>query len=262
MPTNKALIVLQENTGQVPLDPSVPTLIKQQITTLVDALAETFEDMKTTLQGAGKYDVVTLLTDAGCTRASLLDALVAETKKGRTIDLIVLGHGNTESLLLHGGATLTGGAQGSLRSLLPDAKKKGVSSLKLRLVYMCNCYASTLNDDWLAIGAKAAVGSRQRDMMPEPMTTFFVHNWLSGQTAKNAANNAYAATIPFYTVVYPPTAKTKYKTQTTKYPCPTFSNPTKMCTKTVQVPDGVSYTPHDYVKETELIVSGDLNCKF
>jgi hypothetical protein len=262
MPTNKALIVLQENSGQTPIDSSVPSALRQQIRFVVDALAETFENLKTTLQSAGKYDVVHLLTDNSCTRAKLLDALVSETTKGRTIDLVVLGHGTTEKLSLKAAPHLKGGANENIRSLLTDAQARGVGSLKLRMVYMCNCYGSTLNDDWLAIGAKVSVGSHQLDMMPEPMTTFFIHNWLGGQKAKDAAKNAYDATVPFYLAIYPPSAKTKFKTVDVTYPCPTFANPLRTCKKSVELPDGVEFTPHTNVEQTRLVVSGDQNIRF
>ncbi|HWS98972.1 MAG TPA: hypothetical protein VN256_01780 [Pyrinomonadaceae bacterium] len=262
MPTNKSLIVLQENSGRVPLDSSVPAALRQQISLVIDGLSEMFEDLKTTLQAAGRYDVVHLLTDNSCSRAKLLDALVAETSAGRTTDLIVLGHGSPEKLNLKVNPHLRGGASGNIRSLLTDAGTRGVNSLKLRMVYMCNCFGSTVNDDWLAIGAKVSVGSHQLDMMPEPMTTFFVHNWLAGQKARDAAKNAYAATIPFYLPIYPPTTRIKYKKIKVPYPCPTLTNPLKICKKTVEVPDGVEFTPNTYVEQTKLIVAGDQNARF
>ncbi len=262
MPTNKSLIVLQENSGQIPLDSSVPTALKQQITFLIDGLAETFENVKTTLQSVGRYDVVHLLTDNSCSRAKLLDALVSEAKTGRTTDLIILGHGSPEKLVLKLTPHLRGGASQNIRSLLTDAQARGVNSLKLRMVYMCNCFGSTLNDDWLAIGAKVSIGSHQLDMMPEPMTTFFVHNWLAGQKAKDAAKNAYEATIPFYLPFYPPTTKIKYKKIEVPYPCPTLTDPFRVCKKTVEIPDGVVFVPHTNVEQTKLIVGGDQNAKF
>jgi hypothetical protein len=262
MPASKTLIVLQENTGQIPLDPSMPPVLKQQVTVLVDRLAETFEDVKTKLQAAGRYDAVHLLTDHSCSRKNLLDALVAETRKGRTIDVIVLGHGATEKLILKAEPHLSGGPGGNIRSLLTDAQAQGVHALNLRMVYMCNCFGSSLNDDWLAAGAKVSVGSKLLNAMPEPMTTFFIHNWLAGQKAKDAAQAAYQATIPFYLLVYPPTTKIKYKTIETPYPCPTLTDPFKMCRGTVQIPDGVELIPHPYVQQTELIVSGNQDATF
>ena len=264
MPTNKALIVLQENSGQTPFDQDIPAAIRQQANAVVDALAETLEDTLARLQGVGRYDVVHLLTDNSCSRAKLLDKLVLETQNQRKIDLIVLGHGDTDRLDLKVTPHLRGGngANGNIRTLLPDAQARGVSSLNLRMVYMCNCYGSTLNDDWLAIGAKASVGSRQLDMMPEPMTSFFVHNWVTGQRVKDAAKNAYEASIPFYVPIYPPTIETTYRTIEVPYPCPTFTNPLKMCTNRMEVPNGVRVTPHTYVSQTKLRVAGDEDLRF
>ena len=160
------------------------------------------------------------------------------------------------------GPDLTGGTTGTIRALLPDAINRGVSAINLRMVYMCNCYASTFNDEWIAIGAKASVGSRLNDYMPEPMTTFFVQNWLNGQKVKDAAKNAYQATIPFYAVAYPPTTRVKYKTEKVRYPCPTRTNPFKMCEKEQQVPDGVELVANSKITDTELITCGNGNLTF
>lgn len=262
--TNKALIVLQENSGQIPLDVSVSPMVRQQATTLIDRLTETIEDAKTKLQASGKYDVVHLLTDNDCTRERLLEALVSETKKGRIIDLIVIGHGTKKMLLLKSQPHLTGGSNGNIRKLLQEAKSKGLKKINLRMVYMVNCYGSYFNDDWLAIGARVSIGSQERDMMPEPMMTFFIDNWVKGQKAMDAAKNAYEATIPYYKLIYPPKRETKYKTVEVKYPCPTFSNLNKKCKKKIQQPvdvDGES-TPHPSVLETKLIVAGDGNVRY
>lgn len=263
-PTNKALIILQENSGQTPFDQSIPPSIRQQANGIVDGLTERLEDTLAILQGAGRYDVIHLLTDNLCSRAKLLDALVLETQNQRKIDLIVLGHGAAEKLVLKVTPHLRGGngANGNIQSLLADAQTRGVSSLNLRMVYMCNCFGSTLNDDWLAIGAKASVGSRQLDMMPEPMATFFIHNWVTGQKVKDAAKNAYEATIPFYIPVYPPTVETTYRTLEVAYPCPTLTDPLRMCTRRLQIPDGVKVTPNTYVDQTKLIVSGNQDLRF
>ena len=85
MSTNKALIVLQENSGRVELPDGVPTPLRDTVFAVIDGLAETFEDIKTTLQAANRYDVVHLLTDNLCCRGELLNALVSETQRNRTI---------------------------------------------------------------------------------------------------------------------------------------------------------------------------------
>jgi hypothetical protein len=99
-------------------------------------------------------------------------------------------------------------------------------------------------------------------MMPEPMTTFFIHNWLAGEKAKDAAKNAYEATVPFYLPIYPPSTKIKYKRVEVSYPCPTLTDLLRRCKKTVDMPDGVEFIPHTNVEQTKLIVAGDQNAKF
>ena len=160
------------------------------------------------------------------------------------------------------GPHLIGGPGGNIRSLLPQALNQGILALNLRMVFMCNCYGSTLNDDWISIGAKSSVGSKMDDNMPEPMTTFFVHNWLNGLKVSDAAIQAYHATIPFYNKVYPPSTQIKYKTIDVPYPCPTIRNPLKKCYKQVQIPDGVNFITNSKILETELIVGGNTNLVF
>jgi hypothetical protein len=263
MPQSRALIVLQENSGRTPLDDSLPPAVRDLVQTMIDGLTERFEDLKLTLQADGRYDVVHLLTDNACSREKLLTALVDETRKDRIIDLVIIGHGAPERLILKVPPHLEGDAGArTIAELLPDAQQRGVAKLNLRMVYMCNCHAATVHDDWLAIGARVSIGSKALDMMPEPMTTFFINNWLAGQKARDAARNAYEATIPFYLPFYPPSTRTRYETIEVSYPCPSLENPRKMCKTTRQVPTGVELVPHTYVKQTELIVAGDENLTF
>ncbi len=252
----KVLIILQENSGQFPLPSGVSSSLKSLVTSVVDSLAETFEDIKMKLQASDKYYRIELLTDTNCTRDRLLEELVKHTKNRRIIDLIILGHGRSDRLNLHDNEVLTGGRNGNIRSLLRDARQQRCNSLNLRMVYMCNCYGSTLNDDWLSIGADASVGSHQNDWMPEPMTTFFIHNWLSGQTAKKAAKNAYNATIPFFISIYRPTPKIIYKTRTISYPC-LKGGRIKICKRKEKVPNGMKLITNSKIIETRLVVAGN-----
>jgi hypothetical protein len=256
----KALILLQENTGGgVQYLPDwTPEWLNAAVTAVIDQLAETFEDLKTQLQAAGRFDVVHMLSDQACTRARLLDCLVEEANKGRLVDLVVLGHGSADRLELNG-ESLT---DGQIRSLRTDAQARGVQDLTLRTVYMCNCYGSTLNDAWCAIGADASVGSRQNDWMPEPMTTYFIHDYLGGKPVAQAARDAYNATIPWFFAIYPPTPHITYSTVQVPYPCPTWADPFRFCHQDIQVPTGVDFTPNPKVLETELLVEGDGSVTF
>lgn len=262
MTTNKAMVVLQENSGEIPFDQFLPVHLRQQIESLVDGLAETFEDLKTRFQAAGRYDVVHLLTDLACTRENLLKALVSETAKGRTVDLIVLGHGAPEELFLHQAPHLTGGEQGTIRQLRPDALAAGVDKLNLRLVYMCNCYGSTTSDDWLAAGAGVCVAPKELDVMPEPMTTFFLHYWMGGKSAQDAAQSAYEASAPFFSPLLPPKPKIRYREVEVNYPALGGGGTFATRTKRVSLPDGVEFVPNSYIQQSQLLVAGDGSAAF
>jgi len=274
MAKKKVLVILQENTGKVPLPEDLPKGLKKAVRAVIDRLVETFEDLKTHLQGSGKYDRIINLTDTKCTRAGLTKALLVETIRGNTIDLIVIGHGSRESILLHGGKHLRGGESGNLRKMLDDvrtkrkylqiggAKARNLARFNLRMVYSITCFGSTLNDDWRAIGAQVAIGPKKKNYMPEPMLTLFVRKWLNGKRAANAARKAYEDSIPFYQVVYPPKVIVKYKKIIVEYPCPTWSNPLKMCRKKVEVPDGFETKTNRKILDSAPVVSGNGSLKF
>jgi hypothetical protein len=191
-----AFVLLQENSGRVPIDRSIPPEIRQVLSAIIDRLAETFENVKNRLQAGGRYDKVELLTDARCTRQSLLDTLVEQNLADRQIDLVVLGHGSPDTLYLHADERLTSAL---IRSLRDDAHGKGLDNLGIRMVYMCNCYGSSTNAAWLAAGARTSVGSRELNYMPEPMTTYFLNDWLAGYNAAEAAQRAYSASRTLFT---------------------------------------------------------------
>ena len=200
----KVAIILQENTGQSIFNDILPSPAKEAAQAVIDALAEGFESVKTNMQTAEKYDKIIDLTDINCTRAKLLTALTNESAAGNTIDLFIYGHGNKDLLLLFDNKSLTGAASGTIRSLLTEARaqKGSAFNFNLRLVYMCNCFASSCNDDWVAIGAKASIGSAFLNCMPEPMITFFINDFVGNNVPANtAALNAWNASKIFYAAV-------------------------------------------------------------
>ena len=215
---NRTLILLQENSnGKSYLDGVLSGAAQFAADSLIDSLVEGGEALKFESLANGRYQNFINLSDLNCTRAKLLDSLIAESRAGRTVDLAVLGHGADNLLGLHDGEVLTGltskfvrGAdgifrrqtdEGSLRRLLADARTREGSSFnfKLRLVHMCNCFGGTLNDDWLAIGAKVSVGAPRMDWMPEPMNTFFWDDFVKNdKTVAKAAADSLAATRPLW----------------------------------------------------------------
>ncbi len=200
---NRTLILLQENSGRSALTDWLPEDIKTRANGIVDAAVETSESANFQNLASGSYQRFINLSDADCTRARLLSALIAESVNGYTVDLAVLGHGESERLVLNSGS-LTGGLTGNIRSMLTEARaQRGAAfTFKLRTVYMCNCFGSTLNDDWLAIGAQVSVGSRRNNYMPEPMLSRFWNGFVKGdQRVAQAAGDSYASTIPLWSLV-------------------------------------------------------------
>jgi hypothetical protein len=199
-PGNKTMIILQENGGRlVYIDDYISGKTQTLIESVIDKTAETFESVKSALQSVGYYTKVINLTDANCTRVKLLDNLIAETKAGKQVDLFIFGHGGTDKLSLFGTEKLTGGPTGNIRSLLSEARTKENNpkfNFNLRLVYMANCVGGSTNDDWVAAGADASVGSICYNAMPEPMITLFTNKFVrENKTASVAANEAYNESV-------------------------------------------------------------------
>jgi hypothetical protein len=212
---NRTLILLQENNDSssymTDLLPAGP--VRDAADAIVDSFVENGEAAKFQALASGSYQRFVNLSDVNCTRAKLLAELIKQSKDGYVTDLAVLGHGSPESLRLNGenltglttttvfnpftGTTGTLINQGSIRSLLTEARTQQGSSFnfKLRLVHMCNCFGATTNDDWLAIGAKTSIGSSKIDWMPEPLISFFWDDFVKkDKRASKAAADALAAT--------------------------------------------------------------------
>lgn len=218
---NTVLIVLQENTGKLSFTQSIPEPFRTTLNNVVDGLAENFENIKSKLQLADRYEKVILLTNTACTRANLLTNLIAQTKLGKTVDLLVLGHGgstqdastfflvlNNNELLPESDVSLKVGKETKpfkgIRSLITDARAREGSgfNFNLRLVYMCNCKGGNTNDAWIGIGAKTVVGTVNNNFMPEPQITYFFNDFvINGKTALEAANDSWSASRPFYSLI-------------------------------------------------------------
>jgi hypothetical protein len=213
---NRTLILLQENsngTSYLGEDMGDTTAIDR----IIDTAVELGETAKFRAIAAARYQRFVDLSDTRCTRENLLRELIKQSKEGFVTDLAVLGHGDRDLLGLNAGAILVGSPTFSqtlpnrqrdprhIRNLLLDARLRENNpnfNFKLRLVHMCNCFGGTVNDDWLAIGAKTAVGAPLMDWMPEPMNTFFWDDFTKkDRTVAKAAADSLAATRPFYSVL-------------------------------------------------------------
>ena len=139
---------------------------------------------------AGHYDRIINLTDIRCTKSNLLSEMITQSKNGHMFDLLVLGHGTNKKLMLHGNETLT---DVDIKAMLSQALRLHPGmKFNLRLVYMCNCFADTLSDAWLSIGAKTSVGCKNVNFMPEPQTTFFFEDFVKkGYSVVDACNRSF-----------------------------------------------------------------------
>lgn len=260
----KVLIFLQE-VGDVPLPFDINKNLEKKISDGISSIAENINDAITRIQGMNTYDKVKILSDKKCTRKRLLDALIYFSQHDYLIDLIIWGHGTQNVLLLHGEERLLGRTRyhdGNIYSLLTEAQAQECQKFNLRLVYMCNCYGSTLNDDWLEIGAKVSIGPKQNNYMPTPTTPFFLFNWTNGDKAKKAAKSAYRVTIPFYTPFLPPSFEPQYQDIEIRYPCPEWDDLRKTCYKTISIPSVPKLIVNERIASSKLVVSGDKNIRF
>lgn len=225
---NRTLILLQENNdgSSYMTDALDPGPARDAADAIVDSFIEGGEAAKFQNLANGRYQRFVNLSDSACTRANLLAQLIKQSKEGYVTDLAILGHGSPESLRLNGenltgqttttlvnpitGTRSTFTNTGNIRTLLSDARAREGSkfNFKLRLVHMCNCYGGTTNDDWLAIGAKTAVGAPLMNWMPEPMISYFWDDFVKNdKRVIQAASDSLAATrlvwqfVPGYNTV-------------------------------------------------------------
>jgi hypothetical protein len=210
---NRTLVLLQENSGRSSLSDWMPTGIRAAVEGIVDQFVESSESAKFAALAAAKYAKFVNLSDGSCTRANLLATLVNESSLGNVVDLAVLGHGSDEFLALNSAPHLTGATKtaagaivtpGTIRTLLTEARaQRGANfNFTLRVVHMCNCFGSTVNDDWLAIGAKVSVGSRRNNYMPEPTLSWFWDDFAKNdKRVVQAAADSFAAATPLWSIV-------------------------------------------------------------
>ncbi len=151
--------------------------------------------------GLANYEHYRPLAAASCVRENLLAVLIEESNAGNDCDLAFLGLGAQDQIQLDSGS-LTGAPtfDSNIRSLLTEARQLQQNpnfKFRLRMVYMANYFGSTLNDDWLAIGAKVSMGPLQVNVFPDDMTDYFLDNFV-----KNDKRMGQAATDSFTQASY------------------------------------------------------------
>ncbi len=162
--------------------------LEKKIKSYTDNLLESAELALNRYTGAKPEffgDVITL-RDGTASFTDLKNTLIAQSKKGKLIDLFILTHGSGNFI------SVTGGIDGDkIRAMKGEYGKP----LSIRSVYMMNCVGASLNQAWLDAGAKASAGSIKNNYLPEPTMYFFWKNWKEGQTFESAVTSAYRRTI-------------------------------------------------------------------
>lgn len=124
-------------------------------------LSEAAEQAATVLDLPTKENLVKYLNELG-------DA-------GYVVDLYIFSHGWKDLFCT------SKGTYGDNETVTQKYIEKHVKPLKLRAVWQCNCYGSTMNDCWRNLGALVSAGSRFVNFYPTRFKKF-VKAWKSGET--------------------------------------------------------------------------------
>jgi hypothetical protein len=94
--------------------------------------------------------------------------------EGYEVDVFIFSHGWKNIFRVSKG---TYGDNGTVSQSYLEAN---VRPLKIRMVWQCNCYGSTMNDCWANLGAKASAGSKFVSFYPTRFAGF-INRWARGE---------------------------------------------------------------------------------
>ena len=114
------------------------------------------------------------------TNANIIKYLKQLAEEGYFVDIFIFSHGHDQQFLT------TGTSKDDKDAFtVDDIKTKlsfrstGCKKFPIRLVYQVNCYGSSMNQAWIDIGAKSAVGSRYINFLPTNYGRF-IKEWNKG----------------------------------------------------------------------------------
>jgi hypothetical protein len=169
---------------------TVQVPITQYVTGASEPVIEGATAASVTAAASGKYDKVVVLQNTNFNAARVRTELT-NLAPDYVVDVHVLSHG--------GNLVISGGGGQITEANIRDFAT--ISNLNLRAVYQQNCFGSTLDDAWIAAGAKVVTGSNLINSMPLSYSSF-LSRWLSGQSFATAVNGATADWTSFFTTVY------------------------------------------------------------
>ena len=113
------------------------------------------------------------------TKKNLVKYLNQLGDEGYIVDLYIFSHGLRDRF------RVSRGSYGKNDSVTQQYLASNIRPLKLRMVWQCNCYGSTLNDLWVSLGAKASAGSRYVNFYPTRFKAF-INRWNAGEPVAEA----------------------------------------------------------------------------
>jgi len=119
------------------------------------------------------------------TKENLVKYLNELGDEGYVVDLYIFSHGSNKSFRVSKGTYGDNGKVGA--KYLED----NVRPLKLRMVWGCNCYGSTLLTTWRNLGAKVCAGARYVNFYPNAFNNF-VTRWLKEESFGTAVSRSVA----------------------------------------------------------------------
>lgn len=164
-----ALIALIDNHNRDPLKGAIADFVGRGTTAMANL--------------RGHYRRMKWLTGRDATYANFFRAIRKAADDGFVIDVFIECHGDPEVLVVQGGRNIRG------KDIRKELFLRGGE--RIRLVYMMACYGSTLNDDWLAVGAKGVTGHVAVNSIPVFHLPVFLRHWVRGNDAKTATVAGY-----------------------------------------------------------------------
>lgn len=121
------------------------------------------------------------------TKSRIFDTLRELADDGYFIDIFIFSHGTRERFVMKDGETIRGR---DLDQLATGRYANG--KFPIRMVYQMNCNGSSLNNDFLRIGAKVVCGSRTINFYPNQFNKF-ARTWNRGERFDLAVHNSNTA---------------------------------------------------------------------
>jgi len=138
----------------------------------------TFGHFEVSERAERKADVVDIPT-----RENLAKYLNELGDEGYVVDVFIFSHGLTEMF------TASKGTYGENRACTADWLQANVRPLKIRVVWQCNCYGSTMAACWHALGAKTVAGTRYVNYYPTRWAGF-IRKWNRGERFSTAVSKS------------------------------------------------------------------------